>query len=155
MPCDLPTETYNEILRRLPISALWCAGQSSDKLGCIRDNILDWRWKSLLSPYVGGACDMASFICAMVDSEAAIVGSSALWFAEPGQVVPCNLNILVPRGRSNIMVDFFASRRYVARLSSSSLWYRFSHVSTGGTRSTSRLKVHTFGLLIPFFEFTL
>lgn len=143
----LPTETYTEILQPLPFSALWNAGLASRKLQSIRDKVLDWRWRALLSPYVPDVRDMQHFGNAMVDAEAGIVGSSALWFSEPKDAMPPNLNFAVPRGRAAIILEFFQARRSVNRNLS-----RLSKIDIfviGGTPSMRRVLILTPELPIP------
>lgn len=106
----LPTETYEEILRLLPASSLWHAGNAGKKFADLRSRIFSARWKAILTPFLSDD-DMEWLARSMLKSEAAIVGPSALSFMEPGQDrKSTTLDIATPSGRSKLITDFFESR---------------------------------------------
>lgn len=107
-----PTETYEAIFKLLPAPALWRVGEvrGGPVFAALRLRIFADRWKKIVTPYMTFD-DVEWFVRCMLESDAAIVGSSALWFMEPSAYwSPTNLNLVMPRNRGGMLLDFFLSR---------------------------------------------
>jgi hypothetical protein len=68
------------------------------------------RFKSLVRAYVG--FDVLTFRAIMLDVGAAISGSSVVWMLSPRDWNPDNLNMIVPRGKTERLLNYFAVLGY-------------------------------------------
>jgi hypothetical protein len=103
-------DTGCTVLDQLPFKDLLsysCGGYCSRQLV---KTTLRLRFKSLLRTYVG--FDVLAFRSLMIDVGAAISGSSVVWMLSPWGWNPGNLNMVVPRGKTELILNYFGALGY-------------------------------------------
>lgn len=93
---DTPAELLLQMLESQSALALMKCVRAGDRLKSISLDILARRFESVVEPYTQGPAGVEEFRQAMFRSRACIAGSASLWFLQPGNWTPSDLNIIVP-----------------------------------------------------------
>jgi hypothetical protein len=103
-------DTGCTVLDQLPFEDLLRHSRVDHSSRQLVKTTLRLRFKSLVRTYVG--IDVLAFRTLMIDIGAAISGSSVIWMLCPWDWHPGNLNMVVPKGKTEQLLNYFAVLGY-------------------------------------------
>jgi len=98
------------VLEHLPFEDLVLYSQTGSGPRQLVKTTLRLRFNSLVRSYVG--IEVLGFRCLLLEVGAVIAGSSVTWMLSPWGWNPCNLNMIVPRGKTDKITAYFTDIGY-------------------------------------------